>query len=737
MHKELSTIFRLTPLQKDGLKKLGISTVRDLLYYFPIRYGDYSTLTPINKLTKGKEVIIFAEVISIKPKKTWKTGIAMTEVTLKDTHGDTIKAVWFSQPYISKILSIGTQGRFSGVVQDRDGVLYLANPEYDTKDVPIEKTTVLFSQQSSDELMIYPVYKETKGITSRWIFHKIKKVLTDHIPKDIVDPIPVELLEKYNLPGLYNALIYIHSPRKHTDAEAAKKRFAFQEILIVQLIKQSQKKEYDLCGAFPVSNTNPVTNDFINSLPFSLTQGQQKAIDTILTDINSDSPMSRLLEGDVGSGKTIIAAAASITTATTRPDGQKTGYLQVAYMAPTEILAKQIFTDFVNLFSKHRVSIGLLTSKTCLKYPSKVSRDPTTISKAQLKKWVLQGEIQILVGTHALISKNVFFENLGLVIIDEQHRFGKKQRAALRAKPQEKKDAVQASTKLKKAGVIDSTNTIPHLLSMTATPIPRTLALTIYGDLDLTVLDELPPGRKKIETILVDPTDEARTRSYTHIRKELEQGRQLYVICPRIFDADPDRGVVLSIKSAVSEADRLRRTIFPEYSIGPLHSKLSKQEKERVMNDFTEGTLDILVSTSVVEVGVNVPNATIIIIEGAERFGLSQLHQLRGRVMRSSHQPYCYLFSDAKTEQTAQRLSALMNAQNGFELAEYDLEFRGTGEMLGSRQSGLSDMAMEAIKNPKLVEAARDEARLLLEAGITFKPLQQEVSALSQELHLE
>ena len=737
MEKELSTIFRLTPGQKEGLAKLGIRTIQDLLYYFPIKYGDYSELSYVRDIQKGSTPIIYAEVISIQAKKGFKTKMTMTEAVLQESNGDKIKAVWFSQPYISKLLPVGTRARFSGTIQERNGVLYLANPDHEVRDIGIEKSGKLFNQEKSDELMIYPIYKETKGITSKWIYHKIKTILADHIPKDIVDPIPAELLKQYNLPRLYNALIYIHSPQKYNDAEAARKRFAFQEILLVQIIKQSQKKEYESAGAFPVPQENAAVKKFISSLPFTLTKGQQKAVDAILSDIDSATPMSRLLEGDVGSGKTVIAAIATIATATTRPAGQKTGYLQVAYMAPTEILAKQIFTDFVRLFGPSGVSIGLMTSKTCLKYPSKVSKEPTSISKAQLKKWVLNGEIQILVGTHALISKNVFFENLGLVIIDEQHRFGKKQRAALRAKPQEKNDAVIKSSKLVKAGVVDSTSIIPHLLSMTATPIPRTLALTIYGDLDLMVLDELPPGRKKITTALVDPTNEAREKAYSAIKKELEEGRQMYVICPRIFDADPDQSNSLSIKSAVSEADRLKKFVFPEYKIGVLHSKLSKDQKEKVMGQFTDGHLSILVSTSVVEVGVNVPNATVIIIEGAERFGLSQLHQLRGRVMRSSYQPYCYLFADTKTEQTAKRLSALITAQNGFELAEYDLEFRGTGEMLGSKQSGLSDTAMEAIKNIKLVEAARNEAKKLLDKGISYKQLIQEVDRISKDLHLE
>ena len=714
LETELSTLFRITDTQTAGLKRLGILTVGDLLYYFPQRYGDSQALSYIADLKSGDNPIIYAEVKSIRARKAWKSKINMTEAVLEEASGNTIKAIWFSQPYISKMLPQGTLARFTGTVNERSGELSLSNPEFEqVKTIPIERTGDLFGDNEEViEQTLYPVYKETKGLSSKWIYHTIQKLFTKGLLDTVDDPIPTEIRDKYKLPSLATALVYVHAPKKQSDADAARKRFAFEEIFFAQLVRQNERHLYEQSGAFAVDRDNPKVAKFIDNLPFALTQGQQDSVNSILTDMSSNVPMSRLLEGDVGSGKTIVAATAALAAVTSRPKDQSTGYLQVAYMAPTEILAKQIFADFCELFGGMNIQVGLLTSKDCRKFPSKTEPGATSVSKAQLLKWTLNGEIQVLVGTHALISKNVFFENLGLVVIDEQHRFGKKQRAALRAKPQEKmikdKESKDKKSKIEKKGVTDNTEVLPHLLSMTATPIPRTLALTIYGDLDLTVLDELPPGRKKIETNLVRP--DQRDDAYESIRAELQSGRQAYVICPRINEADPTKETALRVKSAVAEAERLGRDVFPECTIGIMHSKMKKDEKETVMQDFKEGKFEILVATSVVEVGVNVPNATCIVIEGAERFGLAQLHQLRGRVMRSSYQPYCYLFTDSQTEQTLERLKTLSTAKNGFELAEADLQFRGSGQMLGNKQSGMSDLAMEALQNLKLVKAARDEA---------------------------
>ena len=411
----------------------------------------------------------------------------------------------------------------------------------------------------------------------------------------------------------------------------------------------------------------------------------------------------------MGSGKTAVAATAAY--ALLRDN------LQTAYMAPTEILATQHFYSFIQYFTHTGIQIGLITGSGCKKFPSKINpREATTISRTQLLKWVAEGMIPILIGTHALIQKSVKFKNLALVVIDEQHRFGTSQRRKL----------------VRKDGLA------PHLLSMTATPIPRTLALTIYGDLDLSLLDEMPAGRKQIITEIITPNK--RDETYEKIRKELEAGRQLYVICPRIFEPDPEKELALNVKSAVAEAKILKKETFREYEIGVLHSKMSKEKKEDVMQEFTEGKINILCATSVVEVGVNVPNATVIIIEGAERFGLAQLHQLRGRVIRSTHQAYCYVFADAKSAKTIDRLKALKTAKNGFELAELDLTLRGAGELGGTKQWGITDLGMEAIKNMRMVEAARTEAVRLIgeDPELTKYPLlKQKVHEKAGEFHFE
>ena len=465
-------------------------------------------------------------------------------------------------------------------------------------------------------------------------------------------------------------------------------------------------------------------------------------------------PMSRLLEGDVGSGKTLVAALASYATIANRPLSQKDkkegriiqqdfGNLQVAYMAPTEILATQHFESFIKYFSHLPINIALITGSGCKKFPSKV--DPsgsTNISRSQLLKWVENGEIPILLGTHALIQKTVKFKNLALVIIDEQHRFGTNQRQKLAKKPARLDDASRSG------GDSSSHSVIPHLLSMTATPIPRTLALTIYGDLDLTLLDEMPAGRKQIITEIVLP--EERENVYEKVRKEIIAGRHVYVICPRIDEPNQTPSLAsdgtekeikaLEMKAVTTEAKRLKKEVFPEYIVGVLHGQMSKDKKEEVMKLFSENKIQILVATSVIEVGINVPNATVIIIEGAERFGLAQLHQFRGRVVRSNDQAYCYTFTETKSAKSIERLKALKNAKNGFELSELDLMLRGAGELGGGKQWGISDIGMEALKNIKMVEAARTEARRIIESDPELEKLpaiKEKVRQKADEFHFE
>jgi len=685
--------FRITEPRKKALKKLGLETIQDLLYYFPFRYSNTDEIRSTKNVQKGDRVIMYAKVKRIKATKAYYKKIPMAEATIEDNEG-VLSVVWFRQPYIAKMLPEGSFAKFTGTISERKGKPYLANPEYEMiKSIP----EGLF-EDKSDNNSIFPIYPESRGVSSQWIYHSVEKILTSDLANELKDPIPEKILKKYNLPSLKTALVWIHFPKKESDTISARKRFAFEEIFFIQLLRQQQRKEYQSQPSFQVKKTIKDTKPLTNTYPFELTDSQKKSVKQILEDFGKDYAMSRLLEGDVGSGKTAVATTTAFAICSSKPAGKNVGNLQVAYMAPTEILAKQHFESFIEYFSNFNMNIGLITSSGCKKFPSKVNSEKwTNISRAQLLKWIANGEIPILIGTHSLIQKTVKFENLAYVIVDEQHKFGTKQRHKITQKD----------------------DIMPHLLSMTATPIPRTLALTIYGDLDLTLLDQMPTGRKPIITEIVTP--DKRDETYSAIKQKLEEGRQLYVICPRIDEPDPDKAGALRVKSVTAEAKRLKEEVFPRYEIDILHSRMKPSEKEDVMKAFEDKETDILVATSVVEVGVNVPNATMIIIEGAERFGLAQLHQLRGRVIRSNHQAYCFIFSDTKTEQTLERLEALQTAKNGFELAEKDLMLRGAGELSGKKQWGISDIGMEAIKNIKMVEAARLEATKIIKKDFELK----------------
>ncbi|MEJ0001933.1 MAG: ATP-dependent DNA helicase RecG [bacterium] len=719
---KLEKQFRLDEKQKKALARLGLFSVADLLFYFPLRYSDISQVKEIAHLVAGETATVYGKVSKLKTKKGFRSKMPMAEGEIADLSGK-IKITWFNQAYLAKMLHDGESVKLTGRVTEGSHGLYIANPEFEkTADLPIDSHDTLFKKEGADNSgFSYPVYRETRGITSKWFYHAIEKIFRDKTLEHIEDYIPADILKKYHLPTLASALVWIHTPKNEKDAQTARKRFAFEEVFCIQLERQKDKVSYRKNKSFKIEGKKNDIEEFVSRFPFTPTAAQQKSIATILSDMSKNFPMSRLLEGDVGSGKTAVAATAAYVTATTRPEingkRQSFGNMQVAYMAPTEILAAQHFESFIRYFRHLPISIGLITGSGCRKFPSKVHPDGwTDISRTQLLKWAAEGVLPILIGTHALIQKAVKFKNLALAVIDEQHRFGTEQRRKL----------------IRKDGVA------PHLLSMTATPIPRTLALTIYGDLDLSLLDEMPAGRKEIITDIITPDKRAVT--YEKIRTELEAGRQLYVICPRIFEPDPEKELALNVKSVTEEALRLKKNVFQEYEIGVLHSKMSKEKKEAVMEEFSSGKIDILCATSVVEVGVNVPNATIIIIEGAERFGLAQLHQLRGRVIRSTHQAYCYVFAEAKSEKTMQRLKALKTAKNGFELAELDLALRGAGELGGTKQWGITDLGMEAIKNIKMVEAARTEAIRLIgeDEELSHYPLLKEkVREKAGEFHFE
>ena len=718
----LTNHFRIDAAHQKALKRLGITTVNELLYHLPARYEDITDVQAVEGLAKGQDAVVYGQLSGLKTRKAWKSRKPIAEGYIEDGSAK-IKIMWFNQPYLAKMYQDGAYVKVAGKVTGSEGKLYIANPEVEPLDaLPVDRHDSIFKNTENLDDTIYPVYRETKGVTSKWFYHTVLKCFEKGVLETMHDPLPEAMLARYKLPHLKTALVWIHSPKKAEHAQSARKRFAFEEIFYIQTQRALDRAAASAASTYTVKTDNKHLVAFTERFPFALTAAQDKAINGILTDFSGNHAMSRLLEGDVGSGKTAVAATTAYAVATSRPPeglGKKLEYgnLQVAYMAPTEILAKQHFESFIEYFKHLPIQIGLMTGSGCYKYPSKSNpNEATKISKAQLVKWVKNGEVPILIGTHALIYKSVEFKHLAFVIIDEQHRFGTNQRKALAKKHAR----------------------LPHSLSMTATPIPRTLALTIYGDLDITLLDEMPKGRKPVITKVIGPGQE--TPMYEHVRSELQNGRQAYVICPRIDEPDPDKETALNTKSVKAEAERLKKTVFPNYRFDILHSKMTPTEKDKVMARFAAHQTDILVATSVVEVGVNVPNATNIIIEGAERFGLSQLHQLRGRVIRSNHQAYCFAVSSSKSDKTKERLKALTTAKNGFELSEYDLQFRGSGELYGAKQSGLTDLGMEALKNLKLVEAARTEAQAMVAADPDLKMhpiIATRVAKLGKVLHME
>ncbi len=723
----LSSVIRIHPDQISHLKKLNLFTIGDILRHYPIRYGGGSEAQYIKELTVGQNATVYGRIGKLKTGKSFKSHTAMAEGTITDDTGN-LKVVWLHQPYIAKLIQEGSLVKATGKVTKRGDYVGMLNPEIESVGVmPNQIGHNLFAGTEAPIEHFSPVYPETKGVTSKWIYHTLQRIFKNPLFETIEDPIPTEILKKYNLPSLKSALIWIHTPQKETDAQVARKRFSFEEVFYIQIKNQQARSSAQKEKAYVIEPSSKSLKEFIDRFPFAMTSSQKKSTDDILNDFQKGTPMSRLLEGEVGSGKTAVAATTAYGVVTTRPKNKSSkvqdyGNLQVAYMAPTEILAKQHFESFIQYFKHMPISIGFISGTGCRKFPSKVQNRGadgnsgwTDISRSQLLKWVESGEIAILIGTHALIQKSVKFKDLAYVIIDEQHRFGTAQRQKLARKH----------------------DIVPHLLSMTATPIPRTLALTLYGDLDLSLIDQMPTGRKPIITEII--TEPKREDTYEKIRKELKDGRQVYVICPRIEEADPDKEQALNVKSVVEEAKRLKEKVFQDWNIDILHSKMKPKEKDAIMMQFEKKEIDILVATSVVEVGVNVPNATIILIEGAERFGLSQLHQLRGRVIRSNHQAYCYVLSDSKSSKTVERLKALNTAKNGFELSEMDLKLRGAGELYGGKQWGITDIGMEAIKNIKMVEAARNEAQIIVkeDSELAHFPILKEMIDMKREIHFE
>ena len=701
IHTPINNIPGIGEFYSKKLAKLGIFTIEEILLHTPHRYEDFSKISNISDLESGKSYTVKAQIKGLQNKKIFKKNMVLTEGTISDKTGS-IGVTWFNQSYLINSISEKDIFFLSGKVGIRSKKLSLTNPS--------------FERVSSDPTHtggMIPVYPETRGLSSKWLRFVIKNIL-EKTKGNIPDILPKKILREYLLLSREESLRKIHFPISIKEIKNSKKRLSFEQIFLIQIAILGEKIRISREKAVSIPINIKSIKKFTSLLEFKLTDAQKKSSWRILKDMERDYPMNRLLEGDVGSGKTIVATMAIANTA-------KAGF-QSAFMAPTEVLAKQHFKEIFKVLKNFNMNIGLLTGKEDKYYSKKLKSDFIEISRKKLLEKTLDGEIDLLIGTHALIQDKVKFKNLALVILDEQHRFGVKQRSKM---------ITQKREDMKK---------IPHLLSMTATPIPRTLAMSIYGDLDLSLIDELPKGRKKIITKMIMPND--RKKAYSVIREEVKKNRQAFVICPKIEPStEIDKISKWSTAKAVKEEHKiLSDEIFPEFSVGLIHGKMAIKEKERAMKNFRNGKTDILVSTSVVEVGIDVPNATVIMIEGADRFGLAQLHQLRGRVGRDKNRSYCFLVPESFSEKTKKRIKAIVNCNNGFKLAERDLELRGPGDFIGSRQWGIPDIAMGAFSDMKLVESARDAARTILEESISLNKyplLKSKIAEIRKKMHLE
>jgi len=716
----ISNISRISLVYQKRLIKLGVKTLRDLFYHFPHRYQDLSEIKSIASLVAGETSTIQGQVSAIKNIRTWKKRINITEAHIQDETGQ-IRAIWYNQPFITNSLKEGDYVSLAGKVNINKG-LYLSNPSYEK----IDKNNLSFSIKSLRHTgKLVPIYSETAGLSSRYLRY-IFQLLAPSL-EQVTDWLPEETRNSQGLIRLNQALNQIHFPASNKTIISARQRLAFDELFLIQFYALWQKTKWQQEKSVKIPFNEALIKKFVKELPFALTESQRQSTWEILQDIGKSQPMNRLLEGDVGSGKTIVAALAALQTASA-------GY-QVAFMAPTEVLASQHFKSLMKLFSQYNLALGLLTNTVS---QTGCQAEIMDQNKKQLLGQIKNGQIKIIVGTHSLIQKSVRFKNLALAIIDEQHRFGVAQRAALL-------DGLPGS--------------VPHLLSMTATPIPRTLALTIYGDLDVSLLKEMPRGRQAIITKIVGAQN--RQKAYNFIRQQIVSGRQAFVICPRIETNDKkenDETVLKErrnftlfknnlsfakdeeIKTVKQETAKLAKEIFPEFKIAALHSKLKPLEKNKIMADFKSGKINILVSTSVVEVGIDIPNASVMMIEGAERFGLAQLHQFRGRVGRGQHQSFCLLLTSGASQENNQRLKALLGAKNGFELAEQDLRLRGPGQFYGAKQWGLPDLSMASLTDLELIKQVRREAQKILQQDPELKKypkLQEKLQTFKEKIHLE
>lgn len=650
----LSNISGIGLTYAKRLERLNLFTVWDLINHYPFRYDDFSNTSSALDAKIGEKVTLKGEVWSIKNVYT-RSRKVLTQAVFNDGTSP-IVLTWFNSPWLTKQIETGNKLQISGKLTKYGSKLSILVPAWEKLN-SLQPSDIIHHTIHTGRLV--PVYPETYGVTSRWLRTKILKLLPE-ISEKIHDPLPNEI--RKNMLTLDHALQHIHLPENYQELEKAKERLSFDELFYIQLATLKIRRDWQKKPTIkPLKIDKVKLEKFLKNLPFELTGAQKKVLDEIISDLNKDLPMNRLLQGEVGSGKTVVSA---IITYLVHLNRYKT-----LFMAPTEILAFQHFTTLKSLLEPNGISVGIYTGS---------------------RKKVHSSDI--IIGTHALLSDKLPIEGVGLVIVDEQQRFGVEQRSLLRSRAK-----------------------VPHFLTMTATPIPRTIALTLYGDLDLSIINELPIGRPKISTHLVP--ERKRSDSYKFIRSHVKKSEQVYIITPLIEESE----TLISAKAAKVEFERLKKNIFPDLKLGLLHGRLKSKEKEEVINSFRNHKIDILVSTSVVEVGMDIPNATIMIIEGAERFGLAQLHQLRGRIGRGTKTSYCLLYtSDSSNIQERSRLKHLENTFDGLKLAELDLKIRGSGEIFGTRQAGRFELKLASFSNLTLIEKTREAAKKILENDPTL-----------------
>ena len=634
----VSKLSGVGPKLAKKLERLEIKTLQDLVYHFPGRFEDYSRISPIAKTKIGEQITIVASIWQIKNNFTRK-GFTKTEAILADTTG-TVEAIWFNQSWLTNTLTAGYKFQFSGKLTEYRGKPVLINPDFEEVGRNLHTARLV------------PVYGETDGVSSKWLRVKIAHLLDD---AEFEEFLPTQILKSQKFLKIDQALRAIHFPKNFAEAAAAKERLAFDEVFETTMAVLSKKRKAKSETAIPLKIDKRLISNFAKSLPFKLTGAQVRAIKEVLQDLTKNYPAQRLIEGDVGCGKTVVVAAAVLAAVKNNTSA--------VIAAPTEILAFQHGENFKKMLQPFNVKVGIFTK-------SKKDRN-----------------CQVLIGTHALIQNQLPLKNVSLVVIDEQHRFGVSQR-----------------TKMAKT----ATGTKPHLITMSATPIPRSLALTVFGDLDLTVIDEMPAGRIPVKTYTVPP--QKRGAAADFVKKEVEAGHQAFIICPLIEESE----TLTTVKAATVEFERLKETVFNKIPIDLLHGRMKSFDKEKVLARFAAGETKILVSTAVVEVGIDVPQATVMIIEGADRFGLAQLHQLRGRVGRAGEQAYCFLFSDTLTKNVKERLLALVRHTDGGKLAEIDLEIRGPGEFFGTVQHGFKKFKLAKLTDLALISKARGWAAKIL-----------------------